>query len=39
MSNRIRFTEYLDLDLDNEEWRCHDCGNRIASARDNYKTG
>jgi acetone carboxylase gamma subunit len=39
MSKLIRFTEYLDLDLDKEEWRCHDCGARIAGARENYKVG
>jgi acetone carboxylase gamma subunit len=39
MTSHIRFTEYLDLDLDKEEWRCHDCGDRIAGARENYKTG
>ena len=39
MTERIRFTEYLDLDLEEESWHCHDCGHRIASAHDNYKTG
>lgn len=39
MTEKIRFTEYLDLDLDKEEWACHDCGSRIAGARENYKTG
>jgi acetophenone carboxylase len=36
---KIRFTEYLDLDLGDESWRCHDCGTRISSAHDNYNTG
>lgn len=39
MTEKIRFTEYLDLDLNSESWCCHDCGDRIASARENYKTG
>ncbi len=39
MTDRIRFTENLDLDLDAEAWCCHACGQRIASARENYKTG
>ncbi len=36
---RIRFTEYLDLDLDNEQWYCHVCGHKIGSARESYKKG
>lgn len=36
---RIRFTEYLDLDLDDEQWYCHVCGHKIGSARENYKKG
>jgi acetophenone carboxylase len=36
---RIRITEYLDLDLDDEIWRCHVCDHRLGSARDNYKEG
>ena len=36
---RIRFTEYLDLDLNDEHWYCHDCGTRLISARENYKRG
>lgn len=36
---RLRFTEYLDLDVDEERWYCHRCGHRIASAHDNYKEG
>jgi len=33
----IRVTEYLDLDVDDEQWRCHVCGHRLGSARANYK--
>ena len=36
---RIRMTEYLDLDLSDEMWYCHTCGQGIASARENYKKG
>ena len=31
--------KYLDLDLDDEIWRCHVCDHRLGSARDNYKEG
>lgn len=36
---RIRFTEYLDLDLDGEQWRCNRCGRPLGPARENYKQG
>lgn len=36
---RIRFTESLDLDVDEELWCCNRCGCKIGSARDNYKKG
>ena len=39
MSERIRFTEYLDLDIDREQWHCRDCGHGLISARENYKRG
>ena len=39
MYERIRFTEYLDIDLNDESWYCHDCGARLIGARDNYKRG
>ncbi len=35
----IRFTEYLDLDLGTETWRCNRCGTQLVSARENYKRG
>lgn len=34
-----RITEYLDVDLDGERWRCHRCGHDLGPARDNYKKG
>jgi acetophenone carboxylase len=37
--NRIRITEYLELDLDREEWMCHRCGHCLGPARENYKQG
>jgi acetophenone carboxylase len=37
--NRLRVTEYLDLDLDREQWMCNRCGHALGSARDNYKKG
>ncbi len=39
IENKIRITEYLDLDLESEQWLCNRCGYRLASARDNYKRG
>ncbi len=39
MSTRIRFTEYLDLDVDGEMWRCNRCDAEIGSARRPYKEG
>lgn len=35
----IRFTEYLDLNIDLEIWKCHSCGHDLISARENYKRG
>jgi acetone carboxylase, gamma subunit len=37
--NTIRFTEYLDLDIDREQWICNRCGHALGSARENYKKG
>jgi acetone carboxylase gamma subunit len=37
--NRIRITEYLDLDLDRELWLCNRCGRELGAARENYKKG
>jgi acetone carboxylase gamma subunit len=36
---RLRITEYLDLDLDNEEWHCHRCDEDLGPAARNYKEG
>ena len=37
--NRIRVTEYLDLDVENEKWFCNRCGHELGAARENYKRG
>ena len=37
--NRIRFTEYLDLDFERDQWLCNRCGHILGSARDSYKKG
>jgi acetone carboxylase gamma subunit len=37
--SRIRVTEYLDLDLDLEQWLCNRCNRALGSARENYKKG
>jgi acetophenone carboxylase len=36
---RIRVTEYLDLDLDREQWTCNRCNHDLGPARENYKKG
>jgi len=36
---RIRVTEYLDLDLDREQWMCNRCGHVFGPAADSYKKG
>lgn len=38
-ANRLRITEYLDLDLDAGLWLCNRCGHGLGPARDNYKKG
>ena len=37
--NRVRVTEYLDLDLQRERWLCNRCNQDIGPARENYKKG
>ena len=37
--NKIRVTEYLDLDVEREEWSCNRCGRELGPARQNYKRG
>ena len=36
---RLHVGEYLDADLADERWRCHDCGRDLGSLRENYKRG
>ena len=38
-ATRIRFTEYLDLDVESELWRCNRCDAELISARRPYKEG
>jgi acetone carboxylase gamma subunit len=37
--NKIRVTEYLDLDVEREKWFCNRCGHELGAARENYKRG
>jgi len=39
VSQRIRFTEYLDLDVEREQWHCHSCDHALIGARQSYKRG
>jgi acetophenone carboxylase len=34
---RIRVTEYLDLEIDKEQWVCNRCNRTLGPARENYK--
>ena len=36
---KVRITEYLEIDLETEQWCCERCGESLASARENYKKG
>jgi acetone carboxylase gamma subunit len=36
---RVRVTESLDINLDNEMWHCHSCGKAMNSAREPYMKG
>ena len=36
---RIQFTEYLQLDLNDDCWYCISCDNKLISAHENYKRG
>ena len=38
-ATRIRFTEYLDLDVEDEMWLCNRCDADLGSARRPYKEG
>lgn len=39
MTERLRVTEYLELDLDERSWYCERCGHRIGPAEESYKRG
>lgn len=36
---KIRFTEYLDLDVDSERWCCTRCGQSLIACTESYKRG
>ncbi|MCC6222862.1 MAG: acetophenone carboxylase [Thermoleophilia bacterium] len=36
---RIRITEYLDLDVESESWHCHRCDRHLGPASRSYKQG
>lgn len=36
---KIKITEYLQIDLDTEQWECRSCGKNLISAREDYKRG
>ncbi len=38
-NNRLRITEYLDLDLATDQWLCNRCNHPLGPARENYKKG
>lgn len=37
--NKIKITEYLDLDPESETWCCDRCGGELAPAREHYLKG
>ena len=39
MGKRVRITEYLDLDLEADEWCCNNCGHILGPAEESYKKG
>ncbi len=36
---QVAVTEYLEIDIDSEQWRCRRCHHVLGPARDNYKRG
>jgi acetone carboxylase, gamma subunit len=36
-NRRIRVTEYLDLELESEQWLCNRCNHTLGPAHENYK--
>ncbi len=36
---KVRITEYLEIDLEREQWCCQPCGHPLISARESYKKG
>ncbi|MBI5920791.1 MAG: acetone carboxylase subunit gamma [Betaproteobacteria bacterium] len=36
---KVPMTEYLEIDLDSEQWHCRVCSHKLGSARNSYKEG
>jgi acetone carboxylase gamma subunit len=36
---KIKITEYLQIDLETEQWQCRSCSNDLISAREDFKRG
>ena len=36
---KVRITEYLEIDLDTDQWCCQRCGYALIDACENYKKG
>lgn len=39
MGRRVTITEYLELDVDEENWHCSSCGCALIDSEENYKKG
>lgn len=39
MGRRVTITEYLELDVDEENWHCSSCGCTLIDSEENYKKG
>jgi acetone carboxylase, gamma subunit len=39
MGEKIRITEYVDMDLDEQQWYCSTCNRPLIDAVENYKRG
>ncbi|WP_300458804.1 acetone carboxylase subunit gamma [Desulfobacula sp.] len=38
-NKRVAITEYLDLDIESDQWICSSCGKELISSEENYKKG
>ncbi|TAK36377.1 MAG: acetophenone carboxylase [Chloroflexota bacterium] len=39
MGTRFHIAQYLDVDVDNETFHCHECGQELGPVAKNYKEG